>query len=105
LISAFSYLTLKGGKEMVKGKDTVKGKMPVFDIHTASYLELKNILAELTLQGTRVVFEFPATEEVYTLLRQYQGNPSVPILDYVNVLRRLRSRMLSMRGEQREIAL
>jgi hypothetical protein len=50
------------------------------------------------MQGTSVVFEFEASEAVYQLLREYQSNPSVPILDYVNVLRRLRSRMLSMRG-------
>jgi len=76
-----------------------KGKIPVFDIHTASYLELKNISPQLTMQGTRVVFEFDPTDEVYKLLREYQSNPSIPILDYVNVLRRLRARMLSMRGE------
>ncbi len=78
----------------------IKGKIPVFDIHTASYLELKNISPELTLQGTRVVFEFDSSDEVYRLLRDYQCNPSTPILDYVNVLRRLRSRMLSLRGER-----
>lgn len=77
-----------------------KSKIPVFDIHTAAYLEFKNASPELTLQGTRVVFEFPAIEGVYKLLREYQTNPSIPVLDYVNVLRRLRSRMLSMRGEQ-----
>ena len=76
-----------------------KEKIPVFDIHTASYLELKNISPQLTMQGTRVVFEFDPTDEVYKLLREYQSNPSIPILDYVNVLRRLRARMLSMRGE------
>jgi hypothetical protein len=81
---------------MVKGK----AKIPVFDIHTASYLELNNISPQLTLQGTRVVFEFEPSEALYGLLREYQSNPSVPVLDYVNVLRRLRSRMLSMRGER-----
>jgi hypothetical protein len=75
-----------------------KEKIPVFDIHTASYLELNNIAPQLTMQGTRVVFEFEPSEAVYKLLREYQGNPSIPILDYVNVLRRLRSRMIAMRG-------
>lgn len=75
-----------------------KNKLPVFDIHAAAYLEFKSISPELIMQGTRVVFEFEASEKVYQLLREYQSNPSVSILDYVNVLRRLRARMLSMRG-------
>jgi hypothetical protein len=74
-----------------------KEKIPIFDIHTASFLELKHISPELTLEGTRVVFEFNSSEEVYKLLKEYQSNPSVPLLDYVSVLRRLRSKMLSMR--------
>lgn len=83
---------------MANDKGTYKSKIPVFDIHTAAYLELKKIVPELSVQGTRVVFEFPTTDEVYKTLREYQNNPSIPVLDYVNVLRRLRSRMLSMRG-------
>lgn len=83
---------------MAKDKETGKSKIPVFDIHQASFLEHNGIYPELTLQGTRVVFEFPASTTVYKLLREYQDNPSIPVLDYVNVLRRLRSRMLSMRG-------
>jgi hypothetical protein len=82
---------------MAKDKGTDKGKIPVFDIHTASFLELNNISPELTLQGTRVVFNFEPSESLYRLLREYQNNPSIHILDYVNTLRRLRSRMLSMR--------
>lgn len=83
---------------MGKDKGIGKGKIPVFDIHQASYLEHNGIYPELTLQGTRVVFEFDPSEAVYKLLRDYQNNPSIPILDYVGVLRRLRSKMLSMRG-------
>jgi len=77
-----------------------KEKIPVFDIHIASFLELNNISPQLTLQGSRVIFELDSSDEVYRLLRRYQENPEIPILDFVNVLRRLRSRMLSMRGEQ-----
>jgi hypothetical protein len=71
---------------MAKDKGTDKGKIPVFDIHTASFLELNNIPPELTLQGTRVVFNFEPSETLYRLL------------DFVNTLRRMRSRMLSMRS-------
>jgi hypothetical protein len=77
-----------------------KGKIPVFDIHQASFLEVNGISPQLSMQGTRVIFEFEPSEALYKLLREYQGNPSIPILDYVSVLRRLRSRMLSMRDER-----
>lgn len=72
--------------------------LPIFDINLAAYLDLNNVSPILTKQGTRVVFEFPANIRVHTLLREYQANPSVPVLDYANTLRRLRSMMLSMRG-------
>jgi hypothetical protein len=72
-------------------------RIPLYEIHTAAWLEFKGVELTLTKQGTRVVFEFDPSEEAYNLLRQYQTNPLTPILDYVNVLRRLRARMLSMR--------
>lgn len=83
---------------MTEDKGTEKSKIPVFDIHTASFLELNNIFPELTLQGTRVVFNFEPSDTLYKLLRDYQNNPPIPILDFVNTLRRMRSRMLSMRS-------
>ena len=68
--------------------------LPLFDIHQAAYLALNGIQANLTRQGTRVVFEFPGTRSVFALLQQYNSNPPVRILDYVSHLRRLRSQML-----------
>ncbi len=82
---------------MKRGKEVMKGKVPVLDIHTASFLELNDISPELTLQGTRVVFNYEPSDTFYRLLREYHDNPSIRILDFVNVLRRMRSRMLSMR--------
>jgi hypothetical protein len=79
-------------------KNQTKDHIPIFDINTAAYLEMNSIAPELNLQGTRVIFEFPAIDRVFRLLTEYESNPPVPVLDYVNVLRRLRSRMFSMRG-------
>ena len=72
-------------------------RLPLYDIHQSAFLELKGIPPVLTKQGTRIVFEFPSTAGTYELLRKYQDNPSVPLLDYVSVLRRLRARMLEAR--------
>lgn len=75
-------------------------KIPIFDIHQAAFLTLHELTPTFTKSGTRVVFQFDATRAVGKLLDSYNQNPSVPILDYVNHLRRLRSQMLSLRDAQ-----
>jgi len=73
------------------------GNVPILDIHLSSFLSLHGISPEFTKQGTRVVFEFPANREVSDLMRAYNENPSVPVLDFVHHLRKLRSQMLANR--------
>jgi hypothetical protein len=75
-------------------------RIPLYDIHQAAFLEFKGSPLTLTKEGSRVVFEVPSTEKTYELLRGYQNNPSIPLLDYVAVLRRLRARMLEKRDER-----
>lgn len=77
---------------------SVKGNLPIFDIHQAAYLILNGIEANVTKQGTRVVFEFPGKQAVFALMQKYNENPPVNILDFVSHLRRLRAQMLTMRG-------
>ena len=74
--------------------------LPIYDIHLAAYLRLSNVSPTLVLSGTRVVFQFNSNREVTKLLNKYNENPSVPLIDYVNHLRRLRSEMLSLRDNQ-----
>ena len=71
--------------------------LPIWDLYQAAYLEYQGTELTLTRQGTRVVFEAPATEKTYRLLREYQDNNPIPLLDYIGVLRRLRARMLEVR--------
>jgi len=72
--------------------------LPILDIHQAAFLQLHGIAPNLTMQGTKVIFEFPGTASVYALIRQYNENPFVNVLDFVSHLRRLRSQMLNKRG-------
>lgn len=74
--------------------------LPIYDIYLAAYLRLLNIYPNLVLSGTRVVFQFDSSREVTKFLNKYNENPSVPLIDYVNHLRRLRSEMLSLRDNQ-----
>lgn len=72
-------------------------KTPILDIHLTAFLALHGHEPQFTKNGTRVVFEFPASMEVSKLTRTFNENPSVKVLDYVHHLRRIRSQMLSMR--------
>lgn len=72
-------------------------KLPIYDIHAASFLSLNNVPPTLIKTGTRVVFEFDATASVRKLLARYNENPVVHVLDFVHHLRRIRSQMLSAR--------
>lgn len=73
------------------------GKVPILDIYLASFLSLQGVDPQFSKQGTRVVFEFPATAEVYRLTKKYNQSPDVSVLDFVHHLRKLRSQMLAIR--------
>jgi hypothetical protein len=49
----------------------------------------------------RVVGEVPASAEVYKLLTDFQGNPSVPMTEFLACQRRLHGQMLDLRAENR----
>jgi hypothetical protein len=73
------------------------GNLPILDIHQAAFLNLHGIEPDLTKQGTRVIFEFPNTKQVLDLIQAYNGNPALPVLNFVHHLRKLRSQMLAAR--------
>lgn len=72
--------------------------IPIYDIYTAAFLKFHGIEPSYTAHRVRVVFEFEPSETVYRLLRQYQENPPVNVLEYVAVLREVRSKMLQARN-------
>jgi hypothetical protein len=47
----------------------------------------------------RVVGEAPATPDVYRLLAEFQGNPLVPLTEFLACQRRLRGQMLDLRDQ------
>lgn len=71
--------------------------VPTLDIHLASFLSLNGIPPLFTKQGTRIIFEFQSSPEVEELIRRFNENPSVKVLDYVHHLRKTRSIMLASR--------
>lgn len=81
-------------------KKTEQKRFTLLDIHIAAFLELHGIHAELENQNGRVIFVFPASDELYRLANAYNLNISIPITDYISTLRTLKARMLSARGQR-----
>ncbi|MBA4416489.1 MAG: hypothetical protein C0392_01055 [Syntrophus sp. (in: bacteria)] len=75
-------------------------RITLYDIHDVAFLKLKGIEIGLVLQGTRVLFEAPDTEEVKKLLQAFNENPPVPILNFIRTLKRLRAQMLDLRDSR-----
>lgn len=72
--------------------------IPIFDINLSAFLQLQGIIPQLQKEGSRVIFFFPSDKKTYELMKSYNENPSIPVLDFVRHLRQLRSQMLSLRG-------
>ncbi len=84
---------------MEKNKDI--STIPIYDIYLAAFLSLNNLAPELSIQGNsnRVIFLFPAGEEFNKLSRLFSENKLIPVLGFVQELRKLRSKMLNFKEE------
>ena len=78
------------------GKD--ERKFTTLDIYTAAYLELNGVQANLEKSGKRVVFAFPLDKHLELLLNTFSSNASVPIADFIAILKQLKARMHAARG-------
>ncbi len=69
----------------------------ILDLNTAAFVSLQGLEPELSMRGNRVVFNFPADSEFYRLSSLYNDNSSVGCLDFVQAIKKLRGKMLSMK--------
>jgi len=67
------------------------------DINAACFLSLQDIPITLTTRAGRVFFIAPAEDRTYRELARLQTDPEVPVLTFINRLKRLRSQMLDAR--------
>jgi hypothetical protein len=61
------------------------------------FFELNNIPVTLIEEGGRAVGEVEGTESAYATMARFQDNPTVPLLEWLAVQRRMRGRMLDVR--------
>lgn len=73
--------------------------IPISDIYLASFHLYHNNAPELKLQGTKVIFLYPNDDLFFELSARYNSNEAIPILDFVNSLRQLKSLMMNKKLE------
>jgi len=67
------------------------------DIYLSSFLSIHGIEPSLEMNNGRVIFVFPATDELYNLTLRFNSNVNVPVADFVVAIKTLRGQMLTMR--------
>ena len=66
----------------------------------APWIEQHNIEVTLEREASgRVVGYAPATPETFRLMAEYQAGPMVQLLDFLAIQRRIRGRLLDIRGD------
>lgn len=67
------------------------------DIYSVAYADFKGVPVEMRKDGNRVVFLLPDDPGTYRALGEFNNNPTLPVLDFVTHLKKIRSQMISMR--------
>ena len=67
----------------------------LLDIYLSSFLSLNGIEPKLEAKGGKVVFTFPATDQVYRLMNLFNQNTEVRVADFVTQVKTLRGKMLT----------
>ncbi|OGH05912.1 MAG: hypothetical protein A2W22_06940 [Candidatus Levybacteria bacterium RBG_16_35_11] len=68
------------------------------DLYIASYLSFCGNHPTFKIQNSRVAFSFPATDDLYKLIRNYNANINIPICDFVTTIKMLRGQMINLRN-------
>ncbi|MDH4231088.1 MAG: DUF5659 domain-containing protein [Nitrospirota bacterium] len=72
------------------------------DIFLASFIEVSGIPHEMGMNRSFVEFRFPATVELFDLVKKYnQNSTTVAIAEYIAVLRELKSKMYGFKTSSR----
>lgn len=79
---------------------TAQRTLQILDIYVSAYLSLCGISPKLETNNGRVVFVFPATDDLYKLMVNYNSNVNVPVTDFVTTVKALRGQMLTLRGSR-----
>ena len=68
------------------------------DINLAAYLSYRGIPIDLENLNGRVIFTAMQSDELFCLTQAYNSNDPVPVLDFVSMIKILKSRMITIKG-------
>ena len=76
---------------------TEQKTLQTLDLYLSAFLSLSGIPPALEVNNGKVVFTFLVSDDLYKLMMNYNSNVSVPVTDFVTVVKTLRGQMLTMR--------
>ena len=76
----------------------MKKPLAFHDIYCVAFADLKGIPIKLTREGNRVIFLLPDEPNTYRVLGEFNNKPSLPLLDFVTHLKKIRAQMIALRG-------
>ena len=82
---------------MRKNNELQNKVFTTLDAYTAGYLYLKSYTPELIQQGEKVVFVFPASDELYQELTNYNSGALVEASRFAGSIKNLKSQIFSVR--------
>ena len=67
------------------------------DIYLSAFLLLSGQQPTLKVNHGKVIFSFPASEDLYAVMMNFNSNVNVPVSDFTTMVKTLRGQMLTMR--------
>jgi hypothetical protein len=80
--------------------NTLQKTFETLDIWLSAFLSLHGVPPKLEVRNGKVIFSFPASDDLYRLMANYNSNVNVPVTDFVTAVKALRGQMLTMRGQR-----
>ncbi len=77
---------------------TKQRDLQFLDLYLSAYLSLCGIHPKLEINNGKVVFVFPASDDLYRLMSDYNADVKIPVASFVTQVKALRGQMLTMRG-------
>ena len=75
------------------------GYIESHDVYTAAFCDYNGIEINYRLgRNGRVVFLLPGDQKTAAALVTYNSNPQVPVLDFVQSLKKVRAKMIALRS-------
>jgi Domain of unknown function (DUF5659) len=87
---------------MKRDNEQIEKHFTTLDSYTAGYLTLKGFIPHLIQQGSKIVFCFDSSEDLYKALHDYHGGARVQAVRFALAVKTLKSQIHSLRRNKEE---